>query len=106
MASEEIAPAELDRFRARRAGFAIAPGEPEWDPSRAAFNLAVDQRPELIAFPESVDDVVAAVSFARDNGLRVAPQRTGHAAEPIDSLTGTLLLRTDRLRDVAAAGGS
>jgi len=96
VASEGIAQSELDRFRARRAGFAVAPGEPEWDASRSAFNLAVDQRPELIAFPETVDDVVAAVSFARDNGLRLAPQRTGHAAAPIDSLAGTLLLRTDR----------
>jgi FAD binding domain len=106
VALEQIAQAELDRFRARGAGFVVAPGEPEWDASRSAFNLAVDQRPDLIAFPESVDDVVAAIAFARDNGLRLAPQRTGHAAAPIDSLAGTLLMRTDRLRDVAGAAGS
>jgi hypothetical protein len=97
MATHDLRAAELDRLRARRANFVVAPGEPEWDVSRTAFNLAVDQRPELIAFPESVDDVVAAVGFARDNGLRIAPQRTGHAAAPIDSLAGALLLRTDRL---------
>jgi FAD/FMN-containing dehydrogenase len=78
----------------------VAPGDPGWDASRQAFNLAVDQRPELIAFPESVGDVIAAVEYARTKGLRVAPQRTGHAAEPLESLAGALLLRTDRLGGV------
>ena len=92
---------EVDRLRARAPGFLVAPGEPGWDTARTAFNLAVDQRPELVAFPATVDDVVAAVDFARANDLRVAPQRTGHAAEPIEPLAGALLLRTDRLRGVA-----
>jgi hypothetical protein len=96
----EIAGKDLERLRARGPDFVVAPGEPSWDGARAAFNLAVDQRPELVAFPESVDDVVAAVGFARANGLRVAPQRTGHAAEPVESLAGALLLRTDRLGGV------
>jgi hypothetical protein len=97
---EEIPAAEVDRLRARGEGFVVGADEPQWDSSRLAFNLAIDQRPELIAFPESVDDVVAAVGFARANGLRVAPQRTGHAAEPIGSLAGALLLRTDRMAAV------
>ncbi len=76
----------------------VGPGAPDWDTARTAFNLAIDQRPELVVRPESVEDVVEAVGFARANGLRVAPQRTGHAAETIEpSLAGALLLRTDRL---------
>jgi hypothetical protein len=78
-------------------GFVIGPDAAGWDAARSPFNLAIDQRPEAIALPESVDDVVAAVAFARANGLRVAPQRTGHAAGAIESLAGALLLRTDRL---------
>ncbi len=81
--------------------FAIAPGDAAWDASRTAFNLAIDQTPALIAFPETVDDVVAAIELARANGLRVAPQRTGHAAEPIAPSTDALLLRTDRLLELA-----
>jgi hypothetical protein len=97
VASSETSIPGLERFRAGRAELAVAPGEPPWDAARAAFNLAVDQRPVLIVFPETVEDVVASIGFARANGLRVAPQRTGHAAESIVSLAGTLLLRTDRL---------
>ena len=34
------------------------------------------------------------------NGLRIAPQRTGHNATPIDSLEDVVLLKTDRLDTV------
>jgi FAD/FMN-containing dehydrogenase len=74
--------------------------ETAWDDARAAFNSAIDQRPELVALPASVDEVVAAVALARERGLRVAPQRTGHAAEALTPLTDTVLLRTDRLGGV------
>lgn len=93
----------------------VSSGDPGWDGARQAFNLAVDQRPALIAYPESADDVVAVVDYACAKGLRVAPQRTGHAAQAIESLAGAVLLRTDRLTgvevDVAArtariAGGT
>ncbi len=78
----------------------VAPGDSSWDAARQAFNLAADQRPELIAYPEGADDVVSAIGFARERGLRVAPQLTGHAAQAIDSLAGCLLLRTDRMSGV------
>ena len=78
----------------------VAPGEERWDAARQAFNLAIDQQPSFVAYPESVDDVVAIVEYARDNGLRVAPQRTGHAAGALDSLADTVLLRTERLHGV------
>jgi len=93
----------------------VAPGDPNWDAARQAFNLAADQQPELIAYPEIAADVVAAIDLARARGLRVAPQRTGHAAQAIESLAGCLLLRTDRMagvdldataRTVRIAGGA
>jgi FAD/FMN-containing dehydrogenase len=43
----------------------------------------VDQHPAAVAVPESEADVVAAVNFAREAGLRVAPQATGHNAGPL-----------------------
>jgi FAD/FMN-containing dehydrogenase len=100
MAVPGIPSAELEALSARAPGFVVTPADAGWDAARQAFNLAVDQRPMLIALPRGVDDVVAVVDFARRNGLRVAPQRTGHAAEPIESLERTVLLRTDRMRDV------
>jgi FAD binding domain-containing protein len=78
----------------------VAPGDSGWDAARQAFNLAADQRPELVAYPDSAEDVISAIGFARERGLRVAPQLTGHAAQAIESLAGCLLLRTERMSGV------
>lgn len=53
-----------------------------------------------MALPETVDDVVAAVDYARTLGLRVAVQGTGHGARH-DLLDGTLLINTARMTGVA-----
>ena len=34
--------------------------------------------------------------YARAHGLRIAPQGTGHGAEPLEPLAGAVLLRTRR----------
>ena len=91
---------DVGALRARVAGEIVTPEDEGWDTARLAWNLAVDQRPAFVAFPESAEDVAEVVRFARDSGLRVAPQGTGHAAAPLGDLAGTVLLRTSRLRGV------
>ncbi|HZO07058.1 MAG TPA: FAD-binding oxidoreductase [Solirubrobacterales bacterium] len=81
-------------------GAAIGPEDANWDSARQAFNLRVDQQPALIAEPGSREEVATIVRFAREAGLRVAPQRTGHNAEPLGSLSHTILLKTNRLNRV------
>jgi FAD/FMN-containing dehydrogenase len=90
----------VDKLSARIRGDVVASGDASWDQARQAYNTTIDQQPELIAFPETEADVASIVTFARENGLRVAPQRTGHNAAPLGSLEDTLLLKTDRLQGV------
>jgi hypothetical protein len=78
----------------------IGPGEEGWDLARQAFNTTVDQRPALIATPLDEVDIAAVISYARDAGLRIAPQRTGHNAAPLGDLGDSILLKTDRLQGV------
>lgn len=78
----------------------LRPDSPEWDDARRGWNLAVDQHPEAIVLAESVADVLGAVQFASQNGLRVAVQGTGHGLSSLGSLAGTLLLRTGRMHGV------
>jgi FAD/FMN-containing dehydrogenase len=92
---------DLQELRSRLAGTVTAPGDPTWDEARQAWNLAVDQRPALVALPENVDDVVAIVEFARAAGLRVAPQGTGHNAAALATLENTILVKTSRMKGVA-----
>jgi hypothetical protein len=78
----------------------LAPADDGWDQARQAFNLTVDQRPELIALARSEADVASVVRFASREGLQVAPQATGHNAGPLGSLEGTVLLKTRAMRGV------
>ena len=81
-------------------GKCVLEGQPGWDEARQAWQLHVDQRPAAVVYPESAQDVVNAVRSARERGLRVAAQGTGHNAAPLGSLHDTLLVRTDRMRGV------
>ena len=78
----------------------VLPHDPTWNEARLAWNLAADQRPAAVALPENARDVVAVVRWARERGLRVAPQGTGHNAIPLGSLAHTVLLKTERMRGV------
>jgi FAD/FMN-containing dehydrogenase len=96
----------LEALRKELAGRLAMPGEHEWDVARQAFNLAIDQRPEAVAFPANADDVATIVRFAREHGLRIAPQRTGHNAAPLGALEGTILLKTSEMTGVEIDAGS
>jgi len=92
---------EVRALRARIAGDVVTPEDPNWDEARQAWNLAVDQRPAAVAIPESAEDVVEIVRFARDRGLKVAAQSTGHNAAPMEhALSDTVLVKVHKLRDV------
>jgi len=88
------------RLTSALAGKVVIPEHARFDEARRAFNLAIDQRPAAVVFPESPQDVAAAVLFARESGLRVAAQGTGHNAGPLGSLADTILLKTERMRGV------
>jgi len=81
-------------------GTVVLPGDQRFDSARRAWNLAVDQRPAAVIFPESAAGVAAAIGYAARRGLRVAAQGTGHNAGPLGPLSDTVLLRTDRMRGI------
>ncbi|HSJ74342.1 MAG TPA: FAD-binding protein [Miltoncostaeaceae bacterium] len=90
-----------DSATAGRAGIeVVTPADPGWDEARRAWNLAVDQRPDVVVLPTSAEQVAAAVRRAREAGLRVAAQGTGHGASPRGSLEGAMLINMARMRDV------
>jgi FAD/FMN-containing dehydrogenase len=101
-ATRTPSPVELDALRQRVRGAVVAPGDADWDQARQAWNIACDQRPALVAQPETAVDVQQLVTFAAAHDLQVAPQATGHNALALgDDLSDTLLVRLDRMRAVS-----
>jgi FAD/FMN-containing dehydrogenase len=93
-------PSRTGTLQAAIAGRVFVLGEAGYDQARQPWNLAVDQRPAVVAVAESAADVAQAVRYARAHGMRIAPQGTGHGAEPLEPLDGAMLLRTIRMRQV------
>jgi FAD/FMN-containing dehydrogenase len=98
--AHSVPPEAADALRAEVAGQVFVPADPGYDRARQAWTLTVDQRPAIVVEAASAADVAAAVRFARSQGLRIAPQGTGHGAAPLEPLDSALLLRTSRLRGV------
>jgi hypothetical protein len=94
-------PLDADRVREIMSGDFHVPGDPGWDLARSAWNLAVDQHPAAVALPADAADVVAAVRFAREEGLRVCVQGTGHNASAYGPLDDSVLIKTERMREVS-----
>jgi FAD binding domain len=95
-------PSTIDLQGLRRSldGEAVLPGEETWDSARQAWNLAVDQHPAAVAHAADAGDVARVIDFARQHGLGVAVQATGHGAGAIGPLEDAILLKTDRMTGV------
>ena len=73
---DESAFAELSAsFRGRL----VRAGEETYDEHRRIWNGSIDRFPALIARCEGVADVIAAIKYARNNGLTIAIRGGGHS---------------------------
>src|SRR4051794_26784731 len=96
--------ADVEALRARVDGEVFGPGDAGWDRARRPWNLVADQRPAAVVFPVTDADVVAVVDYAREAGLRIAPQGTGHGAAALAPLEDAILLSMARMRGVRIDG--
>jgi len=105
--------AALDALAADFRGELVQPGDATYDEVRAVWNGMFDRRPAAIARCSGTADVIAAVSFARDNGLSVAVRGGGHSAVGYGTCDDGLVIdlspmrgvRVDPARRTARAGG-
>ena len=68
----------LSRFRSRFSGDVLRDGYPGYEEARRVWNGMIETRPAVIARCAATDDVVEAVNFAREIGIRISPRGGGH----------------------------
>lgn len=81
-------------------GTLLEPGDAGYDEARAVYNGSIDRRPRLIARCAGVDDVVAAVTTARERGLTVAVRGGGHNAGGLGVWDDALVVDLAGMRSV------
>ena len=70
----------IEQLSPQFTGELLRQGDSGYDDARLVWNGMFDRHPALIARCRSVEDVVAAVNFARDNELQIAVRGGGHSA--------------------------
>jgi FAD/FMN-containing dehydrogenase len=96
--------AEDDRLREladRVSGPVLAPGHLGYDEARAIHNGLIDRRPALIVRCRTAADVVAALAFARREGLEVSVRGGGHNVAGRAVSDGGLMISLADMRSVA-----
>jgi FAD/FMN-containing dehydrogenase len=68
----------VEAFSDQLLGEVLQPGDDGYDEARTVWNAMIDKEPAVIARCTGAADVIAAVNFARDLGLRLAVKGGGH----------------------------
>lgn len=90
----------LDELDGSLRGELLLPANPGYDAARRIWNGAIDRHPACIARCTGVGDVVAAVRFARDQGLEIAVRGGGHNVAGTAVCDGGLVIDLSAMRAV------
>ncbi|MFJ5073393.1 FAD-binding oxidoreductase [Streptomyces sp. NPDC088553] len=102
-----------DQLRERVRGTVITADDDAFDEARTVHNAMIDKRPAVIVRCVNAGDVMAAVDFARENGLDLAVRGGAHSVPGfgtcddgvVADLSGMRGVRVDPVRRTARAEG-
>jgi FAD/FMN-containing dehydrogenase len=89
-----------EAFVATMRGPVVGRTDSDYDDVRSLYNGMIDRHPQLIARCADVADVVTAVNFARENGLRVAIRGGGHSGPGLGSIDDGLMIDMAMMKGV------
>lgn len=82
----------------------ILPSAPAYERARRLWNAGIDRRPAAIAPCASPEDAIAALEFARGEGLPVAVRGGGHSVAGHSMVEGGVVIDLGMLRGVNVVG--
>src|SRR4030042_5251500 len=88
-------------FKAALRGKLFRPNDEGYDEARRVWNGMIDRRPVAIVRCAGVADVIAAVNFAREQGLAAAIRGGGHNAAGLGTCDGGIVIDLSPMRGVA-----
>jgi FAD/FMN-containing dehydrogenase len=95
-----MATSTIGQLKDRVVGQVITAEDPTYDEARTVYNAMIDRRPRAVVRCMGVNDVVAAVNFARDNGLGVAIRGGGHSVPGFGTCDDGLVIDLSGMRTV------
>ena len=90
----------LTKLRSSFSGSAFTPSDEGFGEARTIWNGTVTKQPAIIATCKTVDDVVKAVNFAREQGLGISVRGGGHHVAGSSLIEGGLVVDLSQMRKV------
>src|SRR5206468_10720898 len=90
----------LSKLREGFRGRLILPGDGEYDKARVVWNAMADRYPAIVARCTCVEDVIAAVRFAREHDLVIAVRGGGHSVAGFSTCDGGVVIDLSGMRGV------
>ena len=81
-------------------GAVITPADEGYDGARRVYNAMIDKRPRVIVQTADVEDVKAAVTFAREGALAIAVRGGGHSVPGFGTGDDAVVIDLSRMRGV------
>jgi FAD/FMN-containing dehydrogenase len=81
-------------------GQVIVAGDPDYDEARSVYNGMIDRRPRAIVRCTDVADVVAGVTFARENGLDLSVRGGSHSVPGFGTNDGGVVIDLSPMKGV------
>ena len=91
---------DVERLSRRMHGPVLRPRDRGYNDARQVYNGMIDKHPAIIARCSNLDDVVAAVNFARDHELLVAIRGGGHNGPGLALCDGGLVIDLSAMKGV------
>jgi FAD/FMN-containing dehydrogenase len=98
--TQNLDAASLGTLREKFRGELIVPGDAEYDSSRVVWNAIADRHPAIVARCTRVEDVIAAVRFAREQDLVIAVRGGGHSVAGFSTCDGGIVIDLSGMRTV------
>jgi len=95
-----MAKATLERLKDEVAGQVIAATDSDYDEARTVYNAMIDRHPQAVVRCRNVDDVRAAVNYARENDLDLAIRGGGHSVPGFGTVDDGIVIDLSGLRQV------
>lgn len=92
--------AQLNQFKSMVRGKILSKADQGYDQARKVYNGMIDKRPALIVQCVDVADVIAAVNFARETGLRLAIRGGGHNGPGLGTVDDGLVIDLRSMKGV------
>jgi FAD/FMN-containing dehydrogenase len=90
----------IDALREHVHGSVVTADDPGYDEARTVYNAMIDRRPRVVVRCADVDDVRAAVDFARETGLDLAVRGGSHSVPGFGTVDDGVVVDLSGMRRV------